>query len=328
MRRAVNEAGIKQFFSAWDPAWRWVLLLGIRNLRADAGSLGALAAAKSPEGAGWDQDAYVYGPLIHGLTAAAVNEAAQHCEDLFAVLKFLRDRLEFVKRITSYKPGRVTQFGSGLAQADGETIRRLFIVPSSEVVKAGLAEAEAPDTVVAAVEEAVERLIVQVRNIAQWYVIYESFHIDYKHGLQLAMRPFGNPTDEAIAQRQQSVESTLVAFTSEPISAMLKRPAQQHGMTFPNLIEEARPYLNELVSERALLRYQMSGPPVDMDEIVALSANVTQLLQVAAANRLAVGDGLDEHGHYRFRLPGIEPFELVDVVLALPEPPSLADFGT
>ena len=28
-----NEAAIRQFFAASDPAWRWVLILGLRDLR-------------------------------------------------------------------------------------------------------------------------------------------------------------------------------------------------------------------------------------------------------------------------------------------------------
>lgn len=108
-----------------DPAWRWVLILGLRDLRGNASRLGNLADTESPPGSGWSEDTYVYGPLVHGLTAAAVNECAQHCEDLFAVLRFLREPLEFSKRMLDYKAGTVTQFGEQLGGLDDAAIQRL-----------------------------------------------------------------------------------------------------------------------------------------------------------------------------------------------------------
>ncbi|HEX9967920.1 MAG TPA: hypothetical protein VGB06_08230 [Solirubrobacterales bacterium] len=43
----MNEAAVRQFFAASDPAWRWVLILGLRDLRANATRLGELASAES-----------------------------------------------------------------------------------------------------------------------------------------------------------------------------------------------------------------------------------------------------------------------------------------
>jgi hypothetical protein len=39
----------------------------------------------------WAKEDYLYGPLALGIAAAAVNEASEHCEDLFALLTFLRN---------------------------------------------------------------------------------------------------------------------------------------------------------------------------------------------------------------------------------------------
>lgn len=325
-RRAANEASVRTFFAASDPAWRWVLILGLRDLRANASRLGDLAAAESPEGASWADDRYVYGPLVHGITAAAVNECAQHCEDLFAVLMFLREDLEFSKRMLSYNAGSVTRSGSKLRELNDEAIAKQFVVPASSLVEEGLTLADDPSASVAMFEEAVARLGQRVRRVVDWYETYEDFHLQYKHGLKLAMRPYGNPTPEAIAERRDDVAGTpLFAFTAEPISKMLKGPSQQHGVIFPNLVPEARAHLTALVEERAVLRYKMSGPPVDLNEVAEISGTVVQLLRIAAANRLAVGQDLNE-GTYSFELPGDKRYETVTVVLALDRPPVLGDF--
>jgi hypothetical protein len=42
-RRAVNEGEVRRYFSSWDPTWRWILILGLRDMRANLGRLGQLA---------------------------------------------------------------------------------------------------------------------------------------------------------------------------------------------------------------------------------------------------------------------------------------------
>ncbi|MBS1675807.1 MAG: hypothetical protein JST08_00330 [Actinobacteria bacterium] len=316
---------MRQFFAASDPAWRWVLILGLRDLRANAARLGELANSEIAHES-WSDDAYVYGPLINGLTAAAVNECAQHCEDLFAVLKFLREEFDFAKRMSSYGAGTVTRFGLDLSRRSDEETAGLFLVPSLATVRKGLEQAEDPEASFSAFEGGVRRLSERLRRIIDWYAIYEDFHVQYKHGLKLAMRPYGNPTAEAIEEHRADVSGALFAFTTEPIARMRAGPEQQQGMIFPNLIPEAREHLNALVAERAILRYKMSGPPVDLDDVVGVSRNVFELLRIAATNRLAVSDGLDENGQYRFDLPGESSGKFLSVLLELETAPSLGDF--
>lgn len=324
-RRAVNEAAVRQFFGASDPAWRWVLILGLRDMRANATRLGELAEAEAGNET-WSADTYVYGPLVHGLTAAAVNECAQHCEDLFAVLKFMREDLNFAKRMSSYGAGTVTQFGRDLAKLSDQEIAALFLVPSDATVKAGLAKAEDPVASFGVFEAAVEKLAGRVRAIVDWYTIYEDFHVQYKHGLKLAARPYGDPNEETIEARRQDVKGPLLAFTTDPVAKMVSGPQQQQGMIFPNLIPEAREHLGELVNDRAILRYKMSGPEVDLDEVVATSRGVLKLLRVAATNRIAISEGLDEHSQIRFDLPGDSHEETISIALELEKAPTLDEF--
>ena len=132
-KRSINETQVRNFFAAWDPAWRWALILGLRDLRENADRLGALAVSEMGNDT-WAADDYVYGPLSLGLTAAAVNEAAQHCEDLFALLSFVRDPVDFAKRMASYSAGKVTQLSKRLLEADEAGIRKRFLVPDAATI--------------------------------------------------------------------------------------------------------------------------------------------------------------------------------------------------
>jgi hypothetical protein len=174
-RRAANEEAVRGFFARWDPAWRWNLILAMRQLRADPTKLGALASVEANHNETWSEDSYVYGPLSHGITAAAVNEAVQHCEDLFALLRFLRDPQFFARGMTSYRAGQVVDFGRGLIDADDEVVSRLFLVADRTRVRLGLKDAEDPDSAITEVEAGRVRLGTLLRQTAAFYRRFEDF---------------------------------------------------------------------------------------------------------------------------------------------------------
>jgi hypothetical protein len=261
------------------------------------------------------------------LTAAAVNETAQHCEDLFALLKFLRERTDFVKRMTSYSAGQVTGFGAALSDKSDDEIRRLFLIPDRKTVAEGMQKAEDSVTAIGVVEAGVERLVSLTRRVVDWYLRFQFFHAQYKHGLKIPLRPFssGPLPSTTVDQRKNDVKAPLIAYTNEPLSAFLKRPPDQRAIMIHNTPTIA-PHLNKLIEDRALLRYQMSGPEVDLDEVVGISQTVLRLLMIAMLNRLSISDGLDNQPQQSFALPGENDDETVTATLELPEAVKLEDF--
>ena len=73
-RRSINEAEVRRYFSSWDPTWRWILILGMRDMRANLQRLGQLAANETGNET-WAEEQYVYGPLALGITSAAVKRS-------------------------------------------------------------------------------------------------------------------------------------------------------------------------------------------------------------------------------------------------------------
>ena len=275
----------------------------------------------------WEDESYVYGPLALGLTAAAVNEAAQHCEDLFALLKFLPEPAEFVKRMTSYSAGQVTAFGRSIVNRSDSDIRKLFLIPDQQTFIDGLQNSDDPQAAISAVQEAVERLIALTRGVVNWYQSYEFFHVQYKHGMKLPFRPFGGTLPAAtIEERKQNVVGQMLAYTNENLAATLARPPDQQAIMIPDAGPNTTAHLAELIQERALLRHQMSGPPLDLDDVVEVSRTVMRLLKIASANRLAISDGLNNGSEQTFQLPGQDTNETVDVTIERASPLTLADF--
>jgi hypothetical protein len=322
-RQAANEEAVRNFFAAWDPAWRWILILGMRQLRDNPVALGALASAEADGHESWAEGSYAYGPLSLGITAAAVNEAAQHCEDLFALLRFLREPAYFAREMANYSAGKVVEFGRKLVDADETTISRLFLVPEPATVRAGLAEAADPQAFTAAVEVGRARLGAMVRETAAFYRANEDFHVQYKHGLKLPLSPFGVPTKEAIEERKANLKAPLFSYTSEPISAMLRRPQSEQVMML-RLGPNQKANLSKLIEERNVLRLRLAHD-VDLDEVVRRSYTVLRLLQLAQTNRLALGQVAD--GNQSFTVPGEGKWEQVDVLVKLDRVLSLKDFA-
>lgn len=315
-----NEEAVQSFFARWDPAWRWILILGLRELRRDPVALGRLASAEADESEGWSTETYAYGPLAAGITAAAVNEAAQHCEDLFALLRFLREPTGFAKAMGSYAAGKVIDFGGRLSTADDAAISRLFLIPTREVVRTGLQEAADTEGAIAAADGGRARLADMVRRVADFYETFKDFHNQYKHGLKLPLRPFGEPTQDAIAERKVGVRSSLFMWSTEPIAASVRR--QDAAMMFV-LGPHQQAHLSKLVDERNVMRLRLAHN-VDLDEIAELAYMVMSLLRTAAHNRLALGQL--EDGNQSFAVPGKARWEQVDVRIRLDRSLSLDDF--
>jgi hypothetical protein len=120
-------------------------------------------------------------------------------------------------------------------------------------VTAGLAKAPDPAASTEAVEQGRERLVRMLRDTASFYRTHEHFHVHYKHGLKLPLRPFGVPTAEAIADRRQDVRSPLFLWTNEPIAQMMQRSqGSEPLMTVLGPAQQAN--LPELVEDRNLMR--------------------------------------------------------------------------
>lgn len=308
-QRLINDAAVRRYFTTWDPTWRWILILGLRDMRANLPRLAQLAADEMGNET-WTEESYAYGPLALGVTAAAVNEGAQHCEDLFALLSFLRDPTEFSKRIGAYAAGKVVRLASELKKDDSQQLAKRFCFPDMAMIEAGMGKAANPEAAVEAAHAGVKQLVQLVGEVVEFYETYEFFHVHYKHGLKLALRPFGVPTEEAIAERKQSVTAPVFALSNETIEEMLKRPQAQQGMML-QLDPLAQRHVAELVQGRNLLRLQMAGPNVDLDRVVEVSWTVSRLLRIAAANRIALGE-LDDDGQQSFSLPGPGRTETVE----------------
>jgi len=96
-------------------------------------------------------------------------------------------------------------------------------------------------------------------------------------------------------------EVEVFAFQNESHPDVLRKPPSQQGLMFQMPPQGLRPHLNELIENRALLRYQTTR--VNIDHLAALSWDVMRLQRILSTNRLSLIDGLDTNSQQQFVLP-------------------------
>jgi hypothetical protein len=197
-----------------------------------------------------------------------------------------------------------------------------MLVPNQDRIRAGLADAEDPAGSLAVAEAATGRLADLVRAAASTLIRFEHVHTQYRHGMKLAARPFGEPTAEAIAERRASTGAPVITWTNEGPQEMAGRQAQ--AMAF-HASPSARAHLSALFEQRALLHLRMEAD-VNFDDLVGQSWAVVRLQRILRHNRITLADGPDSEGCQTFALPGAGDAEQVDLTLALDPPARVEDF--
>lgn len=295
VREAANRWALHYWSDTVETEWRAVLLEGLLRLMREREALVAdlQLLPENPEHA----NNYLHGVLPRGLAAAALNELAMYCEDLFALLRAMHHRGDFAREILGYRGGTVTRLGQVLRDADDDTLLRAFYVPPVEII---CDTADADNTqVVQNLRHGMGMLLTQVREIAGWYFDNAASHTRYKHGLQVHLRTFGDLPDEEVEKRRTATAATVITMTNQ-------QPSSGRGGLMFQAPDELLGYLGALYQNELLLRVEMQLPATDLVDLARLGWVVAGLQHTLVQNRLAVLDGPDATGQQDLWLPNAE----------------------
>jgi hypothetical protein len=228
-RRAANDAQVLDFFRGYERQWRLSKILMVRSLLRDrAGVKGVLEEGLGGAEAFSCDDPFLYGPITDGLIFAAASELAMLSEDILALMKFVRSRQFFAKEIVHYRAGAVKDVVGVLASAPVERILSAFMIP----VRSMLGDAP-KDEVAAAYDAGVGALVLAARSVGRIHKEYEFIYNQYKHGLTIALRPFGGGplSGEAIDERKKHIFGVPVCYEAEGISTSMKKRPSSPGLS-------------------------------------------------------------------------------------------------
>lgn len=281
-KRDANDHQIQLYFTSYDRFWRLNKLFLIKKSLEDRDEL--TAYYKKIYGDGYfDYDKYVYENITNGLLADAVSETVMLCEDYFGILKFIRDRHYFVKRIVNYKAGSVAGVANKLKTISNDQVRRLFFIPDHEFVQINFTRGNVAtaNSDIKLFNSRLQMLLSSHNEAIRFYHSKIDAYNSYKHGLKLCLNGFGQGiSEDALEERKKSLSAGVFKFENKNTNIS--------GMILPNIANRAiRNNTLELFKDRNLLHFALLHE-VHIDSLITMAKNIMSAITVLVANRTSL----------------------------------------
>jgi hypothetical protein len=239
------------YLQNYYPDWRLAKVLTIQKILAERYEFykDIIEEVKSqPDGNG---EATIAQEIRNGLYFDAISQCVQYVEDLFALINAGTKPDYFIKNIITYNAGKVTS----LIKAFNANLS------TKKISEAFHFQNELPftsDDDKKTYDQHVEYLLSLAKDVVKFYKDYEYFHNQYKHGLAVAMRPFGNTyVQEQIDQdKQGTFEPYIAVYDNRELSIAAKMGTfrAKDGAIMVGFTENVRPFIGDLAKENNFIR--------------------------------------------------------------------------
>lgn len=193
--------------------------------------------------------------IKHGIIHDSIAHCIQYIEDLFAFLKASENPNYFVRNIITYNAGKITNRIKEF-KCNRKTIADMFHFPIDQ----DFTNEENKKLF----DEGVSPLITLVSDLLEFYKEYWFFYIQYKHGLAVALRPFGNMYNEEQIEKDKRNEQEpwIGVYDNLNLSDASKKGTwdiTSGAVMMPGFTENVRGIIGELQKENNYLRF--ARPP-------------------------------------------------------------------
>ncbi len=237
------------YLNSYYANWRLTKVLTIQKLLIEKYTFYKDFSSDIKQGDDADGNATIAQEITHGLYFDAIAHCVQYVEDLFALIKSAQQPDYFVRNIITYKAGEVTNFIKNF-KINSKTVSEIYHFPT-ELIFSEIKNKTAFDT-------GSRNLIELTEDIVKFYKEYEFFYNQYKHGLSVAMRPFGNVFDNEQIKKDKvgEFDPYIAVYDNLNLEAAGKKGTLniQHGVLMPGFTENVRPFVGELSKENNFLR--------------------------------------------------------------------------
>ncbi len=285
--REANDRQLQIYLGRYDQFWRLHKLYCLRFLLGSREALHGLVKDIYADQK-VDNEQIIYNNITNGILADATSELVMLCEDYFSLLRFIREPLRFVKKAISYSAGSVTNLPKKLREPDAEMLRKIFFIPGDDICTAVFAHHDLGNahTNMQVLQAQLESLKGLHHSAITFYDKHSDFHIQYKHGLKLALRGLHGsqlPAEE-VARRKQELSVPLFAFENKPTNQL----GYGSAMMIPDIgFEPIRKNLGLLHEDLNLLHLQFLHD-VNINECIELGKKIVLLIQVLIDNRMSL----------------------------------------
>lgn len=218
--------------------------------------------------------------LGNGLYFDAISHCVQYVEDLFALINASEKPDFFVRNIIQFKAGVITNKIKKF-KATPKSIAETFHFPP-----------ELPfenDDDKKTYDEGVAVLTDLMTDISKFHKDYEYFYNQFKHGLSVAMRPFGNMyTEEQIDQdKKGDFRPYIAVYDNRNLVAAAKKGTfrVEEGAFMTGFTENVRPFIGKLAKENNFIRLvRPKGLELDIEQLVDIAFKVRTCLKIFLFN--------------------------------------------
>ncbi len=217
--------------------------------------------------------------IANGLSFDILSNCIQYIEDLFALLKAGKKKEFFIKELITYNAGKVENFIK--EKMNNATLCDLFYFPKIKDIE--------NEDVKNAINDGLTKLAAKINLIKEFYNTYQFHYNQYKHGLTVALKPYGD-LDPSFLENVYKAEFNpyLVAIDNLAIKKVSSNKHRyQDYMMMPCLTKNTSPFISQLDSEDNLLRYVMCPPGTSIENFKKCAFNVRDCLFIFTNNFLS-----------------------------------------
>jgi hypothetical protein len=269
------------YLASYYPDWRLAKVLTCQKLLNEKYEFYKDIVNHVKETADTDGSATIAQEIRHGLYFDAIAQCIQYIEDLFALVRSAKNPDYFIRNIVTYKAGEVTNSIKNF-KPDIKNIASMYHFPSD--IKFSDEKSQE------GFDDGLQKLVTLTEDIITFYKGYEFLYNQYKHGLSVPMRPFGNMyTQEQIEQEKSGkFEPYIVVYDNFNLQAASKKGTfnPKHGVFMPGFTDNVRPYIDKLSREDNYLRfvYPPDYPDFSVDLLVDVAMKARACVQTFINN--------------------------------------------
>lgn len=315
-REQANDEQLATFANAYVATSRLWYLHSIKVALAHLDEVrSSYVAQQTDEPTGSVTASTIHLPVTAGLYAAALGETVMYAEDLFTLLRGLRSPQRFVADTVNFPGSKVVGLVGKLERLDIDGVSKAFFIPSGTWLGLDGDDLASYDAGRALLHERLHRVIA-------WWRKYRFLQQQYKHGMTLALQPFGAELPEATLTARRAGEAPpIYALDNEMISdeTLARSGGTVAFVGTPGTASVA--HAAELMKDRNLLRYALSLP-TPFEDILDVGKLCSDLIVIAIHHRTQMLDARE--GRYSVQVPTVDgAWMRVETDAAAPE---LADF--
>ena len=282
---------IQRYFYSYYVQWRYGKILTIKKILETKFDFYRDLIKTLKQSDDETGDKTIAQEITNGLVFSALSECLQYVEDLFSFLKFSEKPEWFIKNIITYSAGRITNFVNEFNPVRNEVCKAFYIpiVPDEEWTNENSRQAYSTG---------IDNLVANVVAIKEFFKQNEFFYNQYKHGLTIALRPYGLFSDDNLTEhRQHPTQGYLVACDNLSLGKVFRESGRFNQLVvIPSIVDNVRLHLSELLEEDNLLRFVPHPNHVlDINEILTCAQKIMSCLVVFRNSYISTikGDNLD-----------------------------------